>query len=106
MADFKTLDISDFSAVQKLNTDGIEAIINAAAYTKVDEAEKPENLSLAWSVNSQGPANPASLAVKLNVPLVHISTDYVFDGQKDGAYLEDDLFNPSAFTEPAKLLEI
>lgn len=94
LADSKTLDISDSSAVQKFNTDGIRAIINAAAYTKVDEAEKPENLSLAWAANYQGPANLASLAAKLNIPLVHISTDYVFDGQKDGAYTEDDLFKP------------
>lgn len=94
LADSKTLDISDSSAVQNFDADGIEAIINAAAYTQVDKAEKPENLSLVWATNSQGPANLASLAAKLNIPLVHISTDYVFDGQKDGPYTEDDLFKP------------
>lgn len=94
LADSKILDISNSLVVQNFDSDGIEAIINAAAYTQVDEAEKPENLSLAWATNSQGPANLASLAAKLNVPLVHISTDYVFDGQKDGAYTEDDLFSP------------
>jgi dTDP-4-dehydrorhamnose reductase len=94
LADFKTLDISDFDAIQNFDVSGIEAIINAGAYTKVDEAQKPENLSLVWAVNSQGPANLAWLAAKLNIPLVHISTDYVFDGSKQGEYSEEDLFSP------------
>lgn len=94
LADSKTLDISDSKAIAEFNTEGIEAIINAAAYTKVDEAEDAENLSLAWAVNSQGPANLATLAAKLNVPLVHVSTDYVFDGSKKEAYTESDPFNP------------
>lgn len=92
LADSKTLDISDSKAIAEFNAEGIEVIINAAAYTKVDEAEDAENLSLAWAVNSQGAANLATLAAKLNVPLVHVSTDYVFDGSKEEAYTESDLF--------------
>jgi dTDP-4-dehydrorhamnose reductase len=89
------LDIADTRAVENFRPPKrIDAIVNAAAYTKVDDAEKPENLSLAWSVNSQGVANLAQLATELNVPLVHISSDYVFDGTKEGPYTESDLFNP------------
>lgn len=94
LTDSNELDITDSKAFAEFNTEGIEAIINAGAYTKVDEAERPENLSLVWAVNSQGPANLATLAAKLNVPLVHVSTDYVFDGSKKEAYTETDLFSP------------
>lgn len=56
----------------------LTAIINCAAYTNVDKAEsEPE---LARKINVDGPANLAKLAAELNIPLVHISTDYVFDG--------------------------
>ncbi len=94
LADSKTLDIRDADAVQNFDASRIEAIINAAAYTKVDAAEDPANLSLVWQVNSEGPANLATLAAKLKVPLVHISTDYVFDGTSSQQYSEDDLANP------------
>jgi dTDP-4-dehydrorhamnose 3,5-epimerase len=94
LTDSKALDISNFASIKNFQVEGFEAIINAAAYTKVDEAEKPENLNLVWAVNSQGPANLAWLAAKLNIPLVHISSDYVFNGHKDGPYTEDDLFDP------------
>jgi dTDP-4-dehydrorhamnose reductase len=69
-------------------------IINAAAYTNVDGAENPANSSLAEAVNSQGVANLAQLATRLNIPLIHFSSDYVFDGTKVGAYTELDPFKP------------
>jgi dTDP-4-dehydrorhamnose reductase len=69
-------------------------IINAAAYTNVDGAEDPANLGVAGEVNAQGVANLAKLATRLNIPLVHISSDYVFDGTKVGAYTELDPFKP------------
>ncbi len=70
----------------------ISWIINCAAYTSVDKAEdEPE---LAFKINADGPLNIAQIAVKKNARLIHISTDYVFDGTKEGAYLETDLPNP------------
>lgn len=63
-------------------------IINAAAHTQVDQAEdEPE---AAQAVNAEAPEFLAQLAKELKAWLVHYSTDYVFDGQKDGAYTEDD----------------
>ena len=59
----------------------LTAIINCAAYTNVDKAEsEPE---LARKINADGPANLAKLAAELNIPFVHISTDYVFDGSSN-----------------------
>jgi dTDP-4-dehydrorhamnose reductase len=94
LASSSKLNIASIEDVKKFESAKIDAIINAAAYTNVDGAENLENLSLAWSVNSQGVANLAQLAAKLNVPLVHISSDYVFDGTKEGPYTESDLFSP------------
>jgi dTDP-4-dehydrorhamnose reductase len=67
-------------------------IINAAAYTAVDRAESEPDA--AWAGNCTGPANLATACDDARVPLVHLSTDYVFDGSKIGAYREDDPVNP------------
>ena len=64
------------------------AIVNAAAYTAVDRAETEPQL--AWRVNAEGPATLARAARSLDVPLVHISTDYVFDGEQTQPYRETD----------------
>ena len=67
-------------------------IVNAAAYTAVDLAEKePEK---ARAINTNAPAVMAAEAAKLNAILVHYSTDYVFDGSKESPYAEDDPTNP------------
>jgi dTDP-4-dehydrorhamnose reductase len=67
-------------------------IINAAAYTAVDRAEsEPE---LAQLINGDAPGVLAEEAKRLGAPLIHYSTDYVFDGTKDSAYVEDDIPNP------------
>jgi dTDP-4-dehydrorhamnose reductase len=63
-------------------------VVNAAAYTNVDLAET--NLEAARRANEIGPAVLANACGRAQVPLVHVSTDYVFDGTKDGAYLETD----------------
>ena len=69
-----------------------EIVINAAAYTAVDRAEsEPE---AAWAANCTGPANLAAACAQARIPLIHISTDYVFDGSKEGPYREDDPVNP------------
>jgi dTDP-4-dehydrorhamnose reductase len=66
--------------------------INCAAYTHVEQAEKHPDL--AFKINTEGAKNIAELCNDHNVTLVHISTDYVFDGEKEGPYLVDDRPNP------------
>ena len=88
-----TLDITNQEAVhQKIIQERPDAVINAAAYTAVDNAEiDREN---AFSVNAKAVGYLAKSCAELNIPLVHISTDYVFDGQKLSAYKEDDEVTP------------
>jgi len=69
-----------------------DLIINPAAYTKVDQAEdEPE---LAFIINRDAPRVMAEKAREYNIPLIHFSTDYVFNGEKKEAYVEDDLTQP------------
>ena len=69
-----------------------ELIINPAAYTKVDQAEdEPE---LAFQINRDAPKVMAEKAREYDIPLIHFSTDYVFDGEKKEAYVENDLTHP------------
>src|SRR5699024_9589446 len=68
------------------------AIINAAAYNDVDGAE--DDRAAAWAVNATGPARLARIAAEHDITLVHVSSDYVFDGAKDGAYTEEDPVAP------------
>ncbi|MEC4891407.1 MAG: dTDP-4-dehydrorhamnose reductase [Oscillatoria sp. PMC 1051.18] len=67
-------------------------IINAAAYTAVDKAEAEANL--AYKINAESPKIMAQLAQKLSAFLIHVSTDYVFDGRKNFPYQETDSTNP------------
>lgn len=70
-----------------------DVVINAAAYTQVDKAESdPE---IAMQVNGEGAGYVAQVAAELGIPLVHLSTDYVFDGLLDRPYCEDDPVNPT-----------
>ena len=91
--DRSDLDITDpVSVKREVSRSGVSLVVNAAGYTAVDEAEsKPE---LAFAVNRDGPAYLASACEKVGIPLVHISTDYVFDGQKQGSYLVTDPVSP------------
>lgn len=83
------LDITDAAAVERaLAASGADVVINAAAYTAVDRAEQESEL--AFAVNRDGPAHLAAACARLHIPLLHISTDYVFDGTKAGFYTEDD----------------
>ena len=69
-----------------------DMIINPGAYTKVDQAEdEPE---LAFKINRDAPKVMAEKAREYHIPLIHFSTDYVFDGEKKEAYLEDDPTRP------------
>jgi len=79
-----------------------DLIINAAAYTSVERAEnEPER---AFAVNRDGAAALAEAAAEHGAPIVHISTDYVFDGSKDGEWTEDDRPNPLNVYGESKLM--
>ena len=70
-----------------------DVVINAAAYTQVDRAE--EESEIAYAINRDAVSNLAQACNRLDIPLLHISTDYVFDGNKSGAYNEDDETAPT-----------
>jgi dTDP-4-dehydrorhamnose reductase len=78
-----------------------DAIVSAAAYTAVDKAESEP--VQAFRVNAAGAGAIAAAAAKLGVPLVHLSTDYVFDGSKDRLYAEDDATSPTGVYGASKL---
>ena len=83
------LDLTDLDAVRAtIKAVRPDLIINAAAYTAVDLAEKEE--ALAFRINADAPKVMAEEARELGIPLIHYSTDYVFDGSKEGAWVEDD----------------
>jgi dTDP-4-dehydrorhamnose reductase len=91
--DEQELDLTDPDAIAAAVASGDwSAVINAAAYTAVDKAESA--VTLAWRVNALGPAALAEATAKAGIPLVHISTDYVFDGGKPGYYVEGDPVGP------------
>jgi dTDP-4-dehydrorhamnose reductase len=78
-----------------------DVIVSAAAYTQVDKAESEREL--AFAVNAHGPRAIARAAGELGVPLLHLSTDYVFDGTKSSPYSEDDRPNPAGAYGASKL---
>jgi len=87
------LDISDANAVEKIVFKfNPNVIINAAAYTAVDNAEK--EVDLAYKINCNGPKYLSEAAKKIDAAMLHISTDYVFSGDKDGQYHPEDLTIP------------
>jgi len=86
-------DVTDIGAVSAALTHARATIaINAAAYTAVDKAET--DADRAESINASGAGHVAGAAEALDIPVIHISTDYVFDGTKKGAYVEDDPIAP------------
>jgi dTDP-4-dehydrorhamnose reductase len=91
--DIEDIDIADKQSVEKVvGTANADLVVNAAAYTAVDAAEG--NAELAFKVNRDGPANLALACRAAKMPLIHISTDYVYGGDRKGAYLEDDPVAP------------
>ena len=103
--DFQDLPALDITNVQQLTAyfskNKLDYCINCAAFTAVDLAE--EQSELAYTVNAEGPKNIAMLCQKHNVKLIHISTDFVFDGKKDTPYLETDTPNPLSVYGTSKL---
>jgi dTDP-4-dehydrorhamnose reductase len=90
----RQLDIGDGEAVEQIISRlQPSLVINGAAYTAVDRAE--QEVEVAMRANRQGPANLAASCHKHQIPLIHLSTDYVFDGSKTGAYHEEDPVAPT-----------
>ena len=87
------LDITQAQSVENYITQcQPDIVINAAAFTAVDKAESEQDL--AFAINRDGAKNIAGACKKQNIPLLHISTDYVFDGTKSESYSEDDTVSP------------
>ncbi|MGN7733638.1 dTDP-4-dehydrorhamnose reductase [Ensifer sp. 22564] len=87
------LDLSDCDRIEQFIAAGhFSAVINSGAYTAVDQAES--DILTAWKVNALAPAVIAAATKKTGTPIVHVSTDYVFDGAKKEPYTEDDPIAP------------
>lgn len=95
-ADIDELDITDRQSVEVFDWSGIDIILNAAAFTNVDGAETPEGRVAAWKVNASAIAHLTRVCRQHNITLVHISSDYVFDGTKE----------PHQETEPLSPLSV
>ncbi len=96
------LDLQDkVSIAAAIESENPSVIINAAAYTAVDKAEEEE--ALAARINANGAEALAAIAHKRNIPFIHISTDYVFDGTKTAPYVETDPVGPTGAYGRSKL---
>jgi len=86
-------DITSVDAYARTNWKNYSAVINAAAYTAVDQAETAEGRAAAWKINVAAAAHLARTAVEHDLTLVHVSSDYVFDGSR-ASHDEDETFAP------------
>jgi dTDP-4-dehydrorhamnose reductase len=101
--DLPELDITQLeSCLARMEEFHPDVVINAAAYTRVDDCETHEQE--AFQVNGHGPGNLAKAAAKAGSLLIHYSTDYIFDGRKKDAYVEEDAPNPESVYGKSKLL--
>jgi dTDP-4-dehydrorhamnose reductase len=91
--DRSTFDVSDPTVYDSFDWRAFDTVINAAAYTAVDAAETVEGRSRAWAVNVSATSLLASTAIKHRLTLVHVSSDYVFDGTRE-THGEDEAFSP------------
>jgi dTDP-4-dehydrorhamnose reductase len=97
------LDLNDDMAIRTcIQAYRPDLIVNAAAYTAVDKAEIEQELAM--QLNAQAPKIMAEEAVKLDIPLIHYSTDYVFNGQNSHPWQENDATDPINFYGKTKLL--
>lgn len=96
------LDLADLDQVRRVVREiKPQLIVNPAAYTAVDKAET--DVDAAMRLNAEAPGVLAEEAKRLGAALVHYSTDYVFDGTKEGAYVESDVVNPQNVYGKSKL---
>lgn len=91
--DREELDITDSAALETFDWSKFDIILNAAAYTNVDGAETEEGRKLAWQINALAVAQLAKIAAIQDITIVHVSTDYVFDGTKS-PHNEDEFLTP------------
>ncbi|MBS1804720.1 MAG: dTDP-4-dehydrorhamnose reductase [Acidobacteria bacterium] len=98
----QTLDLSNADQIRgKIRDTRPDIILNAGAYTAVDRAETERDLAM--SINGQAPGLLAEEAKRTGALLIHYSTDYVFDGSKNGPWIEDDRTNPLSVYGASKL---
>lgn len=91
--DIDNLDITNIKNIEDILTaNNPDYVIHCAAYTNVDKAE--EDKETAFKINAEGTENLATICDKLDIPIIYISTDYVFDGTKKGKYLPNESTNP------------
>ena len=91
--DVEEMDITDKAACDKVITEAnVDAVIHCAAYTAVDAAE--DNVEICMKVNAEGTRNIAEVCKKLDIKMMYISTDYVFDGQGERPWEPDDERHP------------
>jgi dTDP-4-dehydrorhamnose 3,5-epimerase len=100
-ADRDELDITDRGSVEAFDWSDVKCIINAAAWTNVDGAETNEGRVGAWMLSAGAVANLARVCLKYDITLVHVSSDYVFDGTKQ-PHKEDEHFSPLSVYAQAK----
>jgi dTDP-4-dehydrorhamnose reductase len=100
--DIDELDICDKTALDNfVKANGIDVIVNCAAYTAVDKAE--DDVELCYKINSEAVRNIGEVAAGNNVKVVHVSTDYVFDGTNYMPYSEDQTVCPATVYGKSKL---
>lgn len=98
----QSLDLADVESIESsLEALDFDLIVNPAAYTAVDNAEKEQDL--AYAINAEAPARIAKYCADNQIPLIHFSTDYVFDGDAKTPYLEDSQTNPQGVYGASKL---
>lgn len=101
--DVKDMDITDADEVMQVVCENHpDIIVNCAAYTKVDACETNEDT--AYRVNAEGPKNLSLAANAIDAVLVHISSDYVFDGEKKEPYIETDAYHPKSVYGRTKMM--
>lgn len=91
--DIDTFDLSDPAAYQGIDWSQYGTVVNCGAYTAVDKAETPEGRVTCWKANATGPALMARVCAEHGITLVHVSSDYVFDGTRK-LHPEDEPFAP------------
>ncbi len=102
VASDREVDITDLGVLRDFTKDkSVEWIINCSAYTAVDKAE--DEKEIAFKINADGVLNITKIAKELNAKLIHISTDYVFDGESESALFEDDATGPIGVYGDSKL---
>jgi len=99
--DRSMLDISDAEQLEAVDWGNYDVILNAAAYVNADDSETVGGRETTWKSNAIGPRNLAAIALKHDVHLVHVSSEYVFDGTREN-HREDEPFTPLSVYGQAK----